>query len=85
MKKIGTKTDVLSALDELIAKTLEKPQQPDEFTLQQYMDKYEAAGQKLNERTARCRLRKMEQDGVITLRKINVNGYLTNIYKIAKP
>jgi len=85
MKKIGKAANVLSALDELIAQTIELPRQPDEFTVQEYCERCAAAGQVVNQHTALDRLRRLEDEGKLTSRKIPISGTRTNLFKVSKP
>jgi len=84
MKKTA-KTDVLSALDDLIAQTIELPRQPDEFTIIEYCERCALAGQIVNPHTALDRLKKMEAAGKLTSRKIPLKGTRTNLFRIIKP
>jgi len=69
----------LSALDAFIQAEAEsaKPQQEGEFTLDEYRKKMAILGVTLNESTARRKMNKLIQDGVLTSRKSLLSGNTT--------
>ena len=69
---------VLTSLDWALAQTIDEPQQPDEFTADQF-----AAAGKLEIAQARNRLAWMASSGQLTKRKILITGKRTNLFRKA--
>ena len=73
MPKIGNAT----ALERILVELAEKPIQPDEFTISQIIEK----DNRLSSDAVFCQLRRLEQNGSVTKRKLRVNGSSTNVYR----
>jgi len=73
----------LSALDAYIAAEAEanKPQQPDEFTLVEFVQKMEAKGLSVPLNTAKDQLRRLCVSNKITKRLITIDGVKNNLYR----
>lgn len=71
----------LTGIDWALAATAEQPQQPDEFTA----NEFHAASQKtqtpLTSDSARFRLLRMAKAGQLVTRKIVIGGKRTNLYR----
>jgi hypothetical protein len=76
MKKIGNKSALLTALESLN----DNVQREDEFTLKEFMREASEGGKKIPEKTASEHLRRLVDDGVLSLRKICLHGKITNVY-----
>jgi len=82
--KLDKKTAAaLSGLDFAIAATLEAPQQPDEFTVAEFVAALAAKGQRVCTSTAAIRLKKMADDGELTQRSTVVGRIRTRVYRRA--
>jgi DNA-binding transcriptional ArsR family regulator len=75
----------LDALDKLIAEMpYEGPPREGEYTVYDYQTRYEQHnGVPLSLPAAQRHLKKMEDEGLVTMRKGRVNGKQGNIYKPA--
>jgi hypothetical protein len=74
----------LDALDKLIAleSQNQKPRQPDEFTVLDYMNKMSESGIQLSLSALKDRLTKLQKQGVIESRLIPQKGSLTRLYRV---
>lgn len=77
MKKIGKKEAILAVLEQLTNEKI----QPDEFTMEEYIEIAAEGGIHLTRDKAYFDLKKLVKNGQATKRKISVNGNLANVYK----
>ena len=73
----------LSALDAFIKEQAEanKPMQPDEFTIYDYMDKMKDQGVKITHTTSNRDIKNLIEAGVVATRKAIKNGKQCNLYR----
>lgn len=83
MKTIGTKSQVLSALDLALNQHDTSPQRADEFTIADYVDGIKAKGSFISNRAARDRLDNLIQKGALKKRQLLIAGRQTNLYSKA--
>jgi len=72
--------DTLSAIDKFLIEMEQKPPQPDEFTIQQLVDRNPS----LSYSAMTGRVKVKVASGEITKRKICINGKPTNVFRYAK-
>jgi len=61
--------------------TLDKPKQPDEFTISDYIDRIESQGNAISASQAGKQLLLKVKDGTLTSRKTKVKGFKVNVFK----
>ena len=53
----------------------------DEFTMKEFLDAAAQAGKKTPPKTASEHLKRLVDDGILRIRKICLNGKITNVYR----
>jgi hypothetical protein len=76
MKKIGNKSALMAAIDSLN----DNVRREDEFTMKEFLETAAKSGKPLPQKTASEHLRRLVDDGVLSLRKICLHGKITNVY-----
>jgi DNA-binding GntR family transcriptional regulator len=71
-----TTKQALSGLDFAIAQCTTRDRMPDEFTLAEYIVRT-----RINRHTAQQQLARLVAQGLLTKRKISIDGSLTNLYR----
>jgi DNA-binding GntR family transcriptional regulator len=71
-----TTKQALSGLDFAIAQCTTRDRMPDEFTLAEYIVRT-----RINRHTAEQQLARLVAQGLLTKRKISIDGSLTNLYR----
>jgi hypothetical protein len=74
------KDDVWSKIDLMIS-TLDKPKQPDEFTISDYVNRIESQGNVISVSQAGKQLLLKVKDGTLTTRKTKIKGCKVNVFK----
>jgi hypothetical protein len=71
---------VWSKID-LIISELDKPKQPDEFTISDYIGRIEAQGNVISVSQAHKQLLLKVKDGTLTTRKTKIKGFRVNVFR----
>jgi hypothetical protein len=76
MKTIGKKSALLAIIESLNYGT----QRDDEFTANEFMEEAKNAGKSMTLAAARSHLHRIFQEGKLNVRKITIDGKVTNCY-----
>lgn len=76
MKKIGNKSALLAAIESLHDSKI----RDGEFTLKDFMDAAEEHRGKLSRKAASDHLQRLIDNGSLKMRKVCLNGTITNVY-----
>lgn len=72
--------DVWSKIDLMISE-LDKPRQPDEFTINDYIGRIESQGNVISTSQAHKQLMTKVKDGSLTSRKTKIGGFKVNVFR----
>ena len=72
--------DVWAKID-LIISELDKPRQPDEFTITDYIGRIESQGNVISTSQAHKQLMAKVKDGSLTSRKTKIGGFKVNVFR----
>lgn len=81
MKLPKKTTNALAGLDWALAAVADKPQQPDEFTIDEFFQTASKSGGSLTREALYCRVKRMAQRGELVMRKITLGGTRCNVYR----
>lgn len=80
--KLAKKTsNALTGLDWALSELSEKPQQKDEFTVNEFMEATSKNSSCKTRESVHSRLKRMMQRGEVSCRKITIDGKRTNLYR----
>ncbi len=74
-------TDALSGIDWVLAALIDKPQQPGEFTANEFHSASQKTPNPLTIDAARFRIMRLVKAGELVTRNITIHGKRTNLYR----
>ena len=82
MKKTNTQK-TLSALDFALSQLVDEPQRADEFSVDEFFAEAKKKDKTVTSCIVRNRLQNMQQNGLLSKRRIRRNGTMINLYRKA--
>jgi hypothetical protein len=76
-------TDVISSLDFALSQLVDEPQRADEFSVDEFFAEAKKKDKTVTSCIVRNRLQNMQQNGLLSKRRIRRNGTMINLYRKA--